>query len=447
MSDRDWQHTVLNDLGALDAGLVPPSRHPLLAPLPLFPTSSDGIRVPTTTFSVRTTLATTESSPPVTAPSSETVTSPRLEPASIAEALTPPPQEPDIPRVAAHPDAMRAVSEYADWTSDQPGPPHTEPAVSPSRTAPPQSVSRMPDGHASATAYERELLRRNPHGDPLMRRLGQGVRKAVGTSTAGQARDTAELTARISAPVSSCRRIAVTSIRGGAGKSTLAALIADVIREHRGDRVVAVDADPGLGSLTRRLGVNTSGSMLQLAAARPQAWAQVEACLARTHEGLYVLPAAPAGAIADELDPAVFHRATGPLHRYFSAAVIDCAGGLTGSLLHDILAGSHAQVFVVPGTVDGAMSARAAINWIHQNGFAALLTRTVIALVVHTPSPDADLERARQLLSTGGIPVILVPFDRHLAAGTTVSRERVGMPTATAATQITAEAFTRAVGA
>ncbi|TDD65744.1 MinD/ParA family protein [Actinomadura rubrisoli] len=305
------------------------------------------------------------------------------------------------------------------------------------------NASPPPDAYGNVN----ELARRNPHGDPVARRVGRGVRRAMGASAAGQARDLAQLTAQMGVAVPSCRRIAVTSIRGGAGKSTVAALVAGIVRQHRSDRVIAVDADPGLGSLPLRLGVNAPSSLRHLVAARPQTWDETAAYLGRTQEGLFVLPATSRGMVAVELDHQTFQTATAQLGRYFSTSVIDCGGGLSGELQRGILAGAHAQVFVAPGTVDGALSARAALNWFAQTGLTALLYRTVIALVAHTPNPDADLERARQMLSVGGFPVVQIPFDRHLALGISIAPERVGAATRAAATRVAADAFVRALDA
>ncbi|MFD0691771.1 MinD/ParA family ATP-binding protein [Actinomadura fibrosa] len=237
----------------------------------------------------------------------------------------------------------------------------------------------------------------------------------------------------------------MTSIRGGAGKSTVTALVAGVIRRYRGDQVVAVDADPGLGSLPVRLGASTASSLRHLAAAHPRSWEEIAPYLGRTAEGLFVLPAAPTGVVADEIDHRVFQQAAGRLEPYFSVAVVDCGGGLTGELQRSVIGSAHAQVFVAPGTVDGALSARTALNWFAQNGYGELLSRTVVALVAHTPRPDADLVRAREMLSAGGLPVVHVPFDRHLAAGVSIAPERTGGAAEAAATTIAAHAFVRSL--
>lgn len=299
----------------------------------------------------------------------------------------------------------------------------------------------MPPGHMAPN----DLVRRSAHGDPLMRRMGRGVRRAMGASSAAdEARRTADVEAVLSRPVSSSRQIAVTSIRGGAGKTTVAGLTATVIAQYRQDRVLAVDADSGLGSLPLRLGVRPERSLHDLTASSPHGFEEAARFLGRNQDGLWVLSGTAGGQITHELDLATFKAAAGRMSRYFSAMVIDCGAGLLPELQRGILADAHAQVMVTPGTVDGALSARGALEWQARNGYQHLLTRTVVAFVTHTPHVDADLTRAAQLLSGGGMPVVHMPYDRHLATGTAVESARIGQETRAAAIRVALEAFARA---
>ncbi|WP_158587824.1 MinD/ParA family ATP-binding protein [Actinomadura logoneensis] len=275
-----------------------------------------------------------------------------------------------------------------------------------------------------------------------MRRLGHGMRRIVGASAAGDVRDTSRLAERMNHAVPSCRRIVVTSIRGGAGKSSITALVAEVIREHRTDRVAAVDADPGLGSLAPRLGIRPTRSLRDLAAARPTTFEETASYLTRTPGGLWVLAASGHGSVGADLDFETFHAALGRLGRYFSTTVVDCGAGLVSPLHRDILNAAHAQIFVAPATGDGTLSARSAIDWFARNGHADLLARTVIVLVSHTPVPDTDLALAQRLLGGAGQSVVIIPFDRHLAAGASIASGLLSTSTREAATRIADEAFT-----
>jgi MinD-like ATPase involved in chromosome partitioning or flagellar assembly len=289
-----------------------------------------------------------------------------------------------------------------------------------------------------------ELVRRSTHGDPLVRRVSRGVRRAVGVAAANEVRKTADVESVLGRPVPSCRQIAVTSIRGGAGKTTVAGLTATVLAQYRQDRVLAVDADSGLGSLPLRLGIGAERSLHDLASSHPQNFDEASRYLARTADGLWVLSGTAGGQITHELDLATFQAVAGRMSRYFAAVFIDCGAGLLPELQRGILADAHSQVMVTHGTVDGALSARSALEWQAHNGYQHLLARTVIAFVTHTPHVDADLSRGGQMLSVGGLPVVHMPYDRHLAAGTALESARIGQGARAAAIRVAIEAFARA---
>ncbi|WP_286988750.1 AAA family ATPase [Thermomonospora sp. CIF 1] len=539
MSDRDWQHAVLRELGAAEAGLAdprPPGPVPSPAPAataaepqpqrtggtspsawypegvvsgeepaagtapPVLSAPPPPGREPTATFK----LPPKKSQPPPAgpehaapqppgpAPSHETAADRHVagavpaqagpsEPPSWEEVMaahaqatgaepaapSPPPPPPSLfGRPAASGDAQPpAAGENAPgpaWTPtpaggeapaapvtgvpDRPGDdaaahPLPAPPQAP-RPAAPQPPAPAGDAEVSAEA----LVRRKAHGDSALRRVGRGVRKMVGATAAGDMREMTGMVQRLQSPVPSCRRIAVTSIRGGAGKTTVAALLASVIAEHREDRVLAMDADSGLGSLALRLNVRPERSIHDLAAARPRSWEETAPYLSRTEQGLWVMSGTARGRVS-ELDLETFQAAASGVSRYFSAAVIDCGAGIVERLQRGVLAAAHAQVFVAPGTVDGALSARHTLSWFVGSGYEQLLSRTVVTLVTHSPHADgdADLERARQILSDGGLPVVVVPYDRHLATGTAITPGRVSGGVRTAVSWIAAEVFARSL--
>jgi MinD-like ATPase involved in chromosome partitioning or flagellar assembly len=328
------------------------------------------------------------------------------------------------------------VAHQGPWNAE---PPLEEPVPERSAEAPPYRPG--PPGQPSP----QDLVRRSTHGDPLVRRMSRGVRRAMGAAVANEVRRTADVESALGRPVSSSRQIAVTSIRGGAGKTTVAGLVATVIAQYRQDRVLALDADSGLGSLPLRLNVRSERSLHDLTASRPpRTFEEAAPYLGRTADGLWVLSGTSGGLITHELDLATFKTAAGVMSRFFAALVVDCGAGLLPELQRGILTDAHAQVMVTPGTVDGALSARGALEWQARNGYAHLLTRTIVALITHTPHVDADLTRGAQLLSSGGMPVVHMPYDRHLATGTAIESARIGQETRAAAIRLALEAFARA---
>ena len=62
-----------------------------------------------------------------------------------------------------------------------------------------------------------------------------------------------DLIERATAPVRGCHRIAIVSLKGGIGKTTTTAGLGLTLAEHRGDRVVALDANPDAGTFAERL--------------------------------------------------------------------------------------------------------------------------------------------------------------------------------------------------
>ncbi|WP_309237547.1 MinD/ParA family protein [Actinomadura sp. BRA 177] len=289
-----------------------------------------------------------------------------------------------------------------------------------------------------------EFVRKNQHGDALVRRMGRGVRKAVGAS--GQIRSQAEISEYLRRPVSGFRQITVVSVRGGAGKTTVAALIATELARHRPDRVLAMDADAELGSLPLRLGVRSELSLFELAAQQPRTFEEAARYMQQTREGLWVLAATRGGRITGEFDFDTFQSAFSAVSRYISTAVTDCSAGILTDLHRGILGQSHSVVLVTPGTVDGALSARGALEWFSQGGQQRLLPRTVIAMVSHAPQIGADLNRATQMLTAWGTPVVHVPYDRHIATGGAVDVSLLGEGTQAAVGRIACEAFARSLG-
>lgn len=346
---------------------------------------------------------------------------------------------------AAYPvaDTAGLVGSSGAWNI--PIPPSSD-AAAPSNAPAPGLTPGDTDAAASGGATAEDLARRNRHGDPVLRRMGRGVRKLMGASAAQDARLLSEVTAKLQLPVSTCRQIAVTSVRGGAGKTTVTALAASMAAKYRQDRVLTIDADTGLGSLPLRLGARAQLSLHELATAQPASWDDSTRYLAQTSEGLWVLSGTTGGRLAEELEINKYYTAFGTVSRYFSTTFVDCGAGIVNQLQRGILSGAHGQILVTPATVDGAVSALGAIEWFNSNGYAGLLQSTVITLVTHTPHSDSDLDKATEMLSTGGMPVFHIPYDRHLATGTAIDLERISESARTSATRIAAEVFARSAG-
>ncbi|WP_395108968.1 hypothetical protein [Actinomadura sp. SCN-SB] len=308
----------------------------------------------------------------------------------------------------------------------------------------PQASPGQPVAGQSRPPAE-DLVRKVRHGDPFVRRMGRGVRKAVGGGGAQNAQQEAAFAELMRQSVPSCRQLAVASVRGGAGKTTMAALVATELARHRADRVLAADADAELGSLPLRLGVHAERSLFDLATTHPRTFEEAAQFLSRTPDGLWVMSSTRGGRIAGEFTLSTFQTALSVVTRYLSAVVVDCGAGILTELNRGILKSSHGLVLVTPGTVDGALSARGALEWFAGNNQQDLLPRTVIAMVSHAQQVGADLDRAQQMLTAWGLPVVHVPYDRHAATGSALDMTKVGANTRSAVNRIVHEVFARSL--
>ena len=293
------------------------------------------------------------------------------------------------------------------------------------------------------------LIERRPHGDSLLWRMGRGATRAF--QPAEDIRLIAENGRWVQHPVTTGRRIAVTGIRGGAGKSTVAALIAKVFARYRQDRVLVMDLDPNLGSLPLRLGIEAGPSLGDLARAGVGmgSFEQVEPYLSPTAERLWALPGSRGSLDDSELDADIYRTAGVPLSRFFGVTVTDSGAGLQSKLHHAALAAAHSQVLVASATSDGVSSAGRALDWMAANGLAELRARTVVVFSVHTPHgpQGTDLGRAAGILAEAGIASATLGFDRHMAMGAALDPGRLAYASKVTAVTVAATAIRLALSA
>lgn len=336
------------------------------------------------------------------------------------------------PRGPALPTAPRPVTSPAQdrpWESGAPG----------------ARVRRTPGSPhpPSAGPHPESLLRRSRHGDPMVRRVAREIRKVTGASQ--DAYRDATLADAVQQPVTTGRRIAVTGIRGGAGKSVVSALMATAMAHFRQDRVLALDADPGIGSLMLRLGMTGAPSLHRLvtSGADPASFDAVRAYLAQTDAGVWAL-----GGTDDrfgEVNLASYRAATNLLGRFFGVTVIDCGAGLTGELPEGVLSDAHSQVMVTPATPDGVLSARRALELLATDR-PELASRTTVVLAAHAAGAGVDPDRALATMPPWCRRVEYLAYDRHLADGSLIDPARLAEPTRVAALRIAGTALTLAAG-
>ncbi|MEU1439513.1 MinD/ParA family protein [Streptomyces sp. NPDC005775] len=312
-------------------------------------------------------------------------------------------------------------------------------------SAPYAAPGNRPHGAPESRAVvDRELAgaaRRPQRGESFGVRGSRALRRIVSSSAAREVADITRTAEVLQRPVTTGRQIAVTSIRGGAGKTTVAALIGTAYAHYRQDPVLLVEADPALGSLPLRLGAETlRWTTADLAdIVEPQmSLLDVTGYLVQLPDNAWLLPGSQ-GRIGAMLDTATYERVMVALRRYFSVTVVDCET-LPAEVARVALSASQARVLAAPATLDGVTSTYAVLQWL-QGLPRHVIAGTVVVLSSMVARPGIDVEAAAERLRSTGASVHVLPYDRHLAAGGALRTELLARPTRLAATRLAAEVF------
>ncbi|MET7851441.1 MinD/ParA family protein [Streptomyces avermitilis] len=354
----------------------------------------------------------------------------------------PAPHQPSAP-AEAQPQAQPA---YAAQQPHAPQPPVQQPH-SPQQQA--QPAAHLPGARPARTPDSRPVVDKTlagaglkpRHGEPFATRVLRAVRRTVSSSAAREVAETTATAEVLQQAVTTGRQIAVTSIRGGAGKSTVAALLGTTYAHYRHDPVLLVEADPALGTLPLRLGAETlrwtTGDVAGIV--EPQmSLLDVTGYLVQLPDNAWLLPGSQ-GQIGAMLDLRSYEKVMVSLRRYFGVTVVDCET-LPAEVARVALSASQARVLAVPATLEGVSSTYAVLEWMR--GLPRhVIAGTVVVLTETVPHSGLDLGKAAEKLKATGASVQVLPYDRHLAAGGVIRTELLAQPTRLAATRLAAQVF------
>ena len=321
--------------------------------------------------------------------------------------------------------------------------PSTSPAV---RT--PTALSRPLPTPESVPTIDPRLavaLGKPQHGDSVTRRTGRSLRRLTASASQEVAEET-RIAQELQQPVTTGRVIAVTSIRGGVGKTTIAALLARTFHHYRHDPVLALEADAALGTLPVRMGAESvRWSCADLAQI-------LTPSMQLTDITGYLVPVAgrrlaaarrARGGSGRPLDTRTYLKVTQALRRYFAVTVVDCET-LPAEVARTAMDTAHARSSSRRSTAEGVDGTRVVLDWLARLPHDALAS-TVVALTSGTPDMNLDLNTATAHLRETGVTIVHLPYDRHLAAGGPIRTELLASATRGATTRLAAEALGRAV--
>ena len=299
----------------------------------------------------------------------------------------------------------------------------TEEPKTASVEVPPSSPS-VPAPHATSGAVSRRKS-----GDTWWERVRFEVTDAVTSGSLSERLIRAS--SAVEAPITTGRRIVILGTAGGAASTTVAALMAKLLGGIRQEPVIAVDATDRSGNLLRYLGASQTALLTDLmqqfrtqpVRTLPDSVKNAAAC------GNHVFAAGRADvpALADApIGLQEWTDVSSTLSRFMAVTVVD--GGASPLSRHAaaLLGTAHAVVLVSPPG----------------NPEAAKLASLQESLGTSFPDVHqvAVVVRSRQnheaALSDG-----VLPYDRHLASGSSLQLSRLGSRTRIAATELTGKAL------
>jgi MinD-like ATPase involved in chromosome partitioning or flagellar assembly len=227
-----------------------------------------------------------------------------------------------------------------------------------------------------------------------------------------------ELALRIRRRLPGPRQIAVVSMKGGVGKTTVTALLGLTLAEHRGDRIVALDANPDAGTLAERLTEKPDATVRDLLAEIDEVRALSDVVRFTTLAGrLQVLASEQDPARSEAFTRAEYERVCAVLARFYNVVVTDSGTGMVHSAMDGTLALANSLVIVGSLTVDGASRASKTLDWLVAHGHEELVARSVVVLSADRTSKEVDIQRLRAHFAARCRAVVEVPHDPHLATG------------------------------
>jgi MinD-like ATPase involved in chromosome partitioning or flagellar assembly len=310
------------------------------------------------------------------------------------------------------------------------------PGAMPPGQAPHPNLSRqaVAAAHELSTSHLIRQVKRPPQSGwrrAVYKATGHAVN--LGESNADVHRR--DLIGRINQPLRGCYKIAMLSLKGGVGKTTMTTTLGSTFSSLRGDRVVAVDANPDRGTLSQKIPLETTATVRHLLrdAARITRYSDVRAYTSQGPSRLEVLASEQDPAVSEAFSEDDYRRTIDLLEHFYNIVLTDCGTGLMHSAMRGVLDIADSLVIVSSGSVDGARSASATLDWLDAHGYHDLVARSVAVINSVRPRSGAvDLDKLAEHFGSRCRAVCRIPFDPHLEEGAEIELDRLAPQTRTA---------------
>jgi putative peptide zinc metalloprotease protein len=222
------------------------------------------------------------------------------------------------------------------------------------------------------------------------------------------------------APIEGTRRVVVMSRKGGVGKTTITLALGSILATERGDRVVAVDANPDAGNLAHRVAPPSGRTItdvlrdLELIGS----YAELKRYTSQASESrLEVLASDDDSRIGTALDRSDYHRLINLLDRFYNIILLDTGTGILDSANQGLLAEADELVLVLRAGVDGGRAAALTLDWLEAHGYGSLVAQAVVVINALRPRVGAPVSPIRAHFEHRCRRVVVVPWDPALETG------------------------------
>ncbi|MFI6522233.1 AAA family ATPase [Spirillospora sp. NPDC050679] len=228
-------------------------------------------------------------------------------------------------------------------------------------------------------------------------------------------------------------RVAVMSLKGGVGKTTTTTGLGSMLASMRGDRVIAVDANPDRGTLSDKVRLETAATVRDLLNDRDRVnrYADVRAFTSQNEARLEILASDRDPAVSEAFSAEDYSAVAVVLEQYYSICITDCGTGLLHSAMAGVLALADQLVLVSSPSVDGARSASATLDWLeaHDHGHLVRNGVVVLSMVRNRTRSQVDLDKLQAHFESRCRAVVRIPYDDHLEEGAELELEQLAPPT------------------
>ena len=239
-----------------------------------------------------------------------------------------------------------------------------------------------------------------------------------------------DLHARIRRNARDSYQIGVFGLKGGVGKTAVTVALGSALSTVRGDRILAIDADPDGGNLADRAGRQSAATIADLLSDKElHRYNDIRAYTSMNGSNLEVLSSEEYSAARREFNDEDWQGATDIVSRYYNLVLADCGAGLFQPAARGVLSSVSGLVIVASASIDGARQAAITMDWLRQNGYQDLLGRSCVVINhVVSGKPNIDVEDLVEQFERHVAPgrVIVLPWDKHIAAGTEIQLGLLG---------------------